>query len=93
MSDIVRYYFYRGSSMLGTFKRGDYLTVIPLPMNRVRRGDVIAYRRPDRPVSEDTLVVHRVVRTVRGGLIVHGDSNPSLMFTCCWKKTSLGGLF
>lgn len=77
MSDAVRHYFYRGSSMLGTFKRGDYLTVVPLPLDRVRRGDIVAYRRPDQPISEETLVVHRVVRTVRGGLIVHGDSNPT----------------
>ena len=52
--------FYRGRSMAGTFRPGDYMTVVPLGLADVRPGDVVVYRRRDRREDDDYLV-HRIV--------------------------------
>ena len=52
--------FYRGRSMAGTVRPGDYLTVVPVALADVRPGDVVDYRQQDRREDADELV-HRIV--------------------------------
>ncbi|MGB2963632.1 MAG: signal peptidase I [Anaerolineales bacterium] len=67
--------FYHGKSMQGTFCPGDSLTVRPISLNKVRRGDIIIYRQMDKQdVAEE--IIHRVVDLVPAGLVTCGDSNP-----------------
>lgn len=74
-ADEDRLRFYRGSSMLGTFRPGDYLTLESVPINDIRPGDVVVYRGLDHE-GEPGEVVHRVVAVAPGGLVARGDSNP-----------------
>jgi len=67
--------FYRGRSMLGTFRPGDYLTLEAVPIAAIRPGDVVVYRGVDREGEPDE-VVHRVVAAGTGGLVARGDNNP-----------------
>lgn len=68
--------FYQGSSMLGTFRPGDRLAVVPMSIADLRAGDVIVFRglggqnEPDR-------IVHRVVATATDGLVTRGDNAPA----------------
>jgi hypothetical protein len=48
MSDKYGNHFYRGCSMAGTFRPGDHLTVVPVPLADVHPGDVVVYRQQDR---------------------------------------------
>ncbi len=73
--DTERIRFYRGHSMAGTFRPGDYLTLEPVSVAAVRPGDVVVYRGVDREGAPDE-VVHRVVAVTPGGLVARGDSNP-----------------
>ncbi len=66
---------YRGQSMAGTFRPGDYLTLEPVAMTDIRLGDIVAYRGSHHDDDAETLV-HRVVGIVPGALVVRGDSNP-----------------
>lgn len=68
-------YFYQGFSMVGLFVPGDYLTIVPLSLAEIRCGDVIVFRQRKTSRPDDTIVVHRVVKTVPYGLITQGDSN------------------
>lgn len=70
-------HFYRGSSMLGTFRSGDYLTVEPGSIAAIRPGDVVIYRGRDQ-AGEPEDVVHRVVAVTPGGLVTQGDNNPQI---------------
>ena len=67
--------FYRGSSMWGAFRPGDYLVVEPAPLAAIQPGDVVLYRGRD-PEGESDDVVHRVVDVAPGGLVTRGDNNP-----------------
>lgn len=68
------FHFYRGRSMAGTFRRGDLLTVEPLPIAALRPGDVVLFRRWD-PSGHATDIVHRVVAIWPQGLMTKGDNN------------------
>ena len=57
--------FYRGPSMAGTFRTGDYLTLVPVSLADVRPGDVVVYRRQDRLEDADELVYRIVTATYR----------------------------
>lgn len=67
--------FYRGRSMLGTFRPGDCLTVEPVPLAAIGLGDVVLYRGGGPPEAQGE-VVHRVVGLLPGGLVTRGDNNP-----------------
>lgn len=58
-----------GYSMSPFIRDGDVLTVVPLG-GRARRGDVVAYLRPE----DGMLAVHRVVGRRRGEFVVKGDN-------------------
>ncbi len=60
MPDKVDNRFYRGRRMAGTFRPGDYLTVVPMGLADVRPGDVMVYHRRDRREDASELV-HRIV--------------------------------
>ena len=81
--------FYRGRSMEGTFRPGDYLTVVPVSISDVRPGDVVVYRRPNHQGDAEELV-HRVVTRAPGGLIARGDSNPCADATLVTADNLLG---
>lgn len=67
--------FYRGQSMAGTFRSGDYLVLEPAAVEDIRPGDVVIYAgRAQAGEPED--VVHRVVARTPGGLVTRGDNNP-----------------
>ena len=60
MPDTDDNHFYRGRSMAGTFRPGDYLTVVPVSLADVHPGNVVVYHRQDRREDADELV-HRIV--------------------------------
>ena len=72
--DIKR--FYRGLSMAGIFRPGDLLFFEPVPIARLRRGDIVAYS-DSQPPPEGVDTVHRVVAITSLGLICRGDNNRS----------------
>ena len=65
--------FYRGPSMLGTFRPGDWLRIEKIALAQVRKGDVIVFGRPD--MGEEDFVVHRVVGMGPEGPVTRGDNN------------------
>lgn len=71
------YLYYSGISMRGTFRLGDRLAVVVVPMADLRRGDVVVFRRPTGEGHDSDQVVHRVMSVVPGGLILRGDFNPA----------------
>jgi hypothetical protein len=81
--------FYRGRSMGGTFRPGDYLAVAHVSLADVRPGDVVVYRRLDHQGDAEELV-HRVVTRAPGGLIAQGDSNPRADTTLVTTDNLLG---
>lgn len=66
--------FFRGLSMAGVFRPGDLLYFEEIPINMVRRGDIIAYGA-SQPKTEGIDTVHRVIAIVDQGLICRGDNN------------------
>ena len=66
------YRIYHGHSMKGTFRKGDVLSVEPVPLSQVRPGDVIVFLR-QRWRNRDE-IVHRVMRRVPGGFVTRGDA-------------------
>jgi len=63
--------FYRGSSMKGTFKPGDRLYIEKIPYCKIRKGDLIVFRKIIN--EENEFVVHRVRHITPDGLITRGD--------------------
>jgi hypothetical protein len=80
---------YRGRSMGGTFRPGDCLTVVTVPLADVRPGDVVVYRGPNHRGEAEELV-HRVVAASPGGLVARGDSNLRADATLVTADTLLG---
>jgi len=62
----------RGHSMSPAIRDGDVITVAPLNNLLPRRGDVLAFRHPERP----QLLVHRVLGRKMDKLVMKGDSCP-----------------
>lgn len=67
--------FYRGRSMVSTFRPGDYLTIGPASLESVQTGDVIVFEGLDA-AGEPDVIVHRVVGVRPEGLATRGDNNP-----------------
>ncbi|MCJ7525552.1 MAG: S26 family signal peptidase [Candidatus Aminicenantes bacterium] len=61
-----------GYSMTPAIRDGDIITVSPLNEIMPRRGDVLAFRHPDRPL----MLVHRVLHTMARKFFVKGDNCP-----------------
>jgi signal peptidase I len=62
----------KGFSMTPAIRNGDIITVSPLANLNPGRGDVVAFRHPERP----QMLVHRVLYGGRNGFFVRGDSCP-----------------
>jgi signal peptidase I len=60
----------RGHSMTPAIRNGDVITVAPLKNIKVGRGDVLAFRHPDRP----QMLVHRVLRKKGERYFIKGDN-------------------
>jgi len=62
----------RGYSMTPAIRDGDVITVSPLGNLMPRRGDVVAFRHPDRP----QMLVHRVLHSKEKKYYIKGDNTP-----------------
>ena len=62
----------KGFSMSPFIEDGDVLTLSPLAGASPRRGDVVAFRRPQR----GKLVIHRVVEKRGTSYLIRGDNSP-----------------
>ncbi len=62
---------YYGASMKPTFKTGDGMMVLPYGREKVRPGDVIVFRCPER----GNHIVHRVIRIDSKGIMTRGDNS------------------
>ena len=60
----------RGYSMTPAIRDGDVITVAPLKNIKIGRGDVLAFRHPERP----QLLVHRVLRKKEKCYFIKGDN-------------------
>ncbi|MBW2283358.1 MAG: S24/S26 family peptidase, partial [Deltaproteobacteria bacterium] len=69
-------FFYKGSSMLGTFRPGDLVFAEPRARSDLRPGDIVVYRRTG-PGGRDVFVAHRAVKIVGNGLLTRGDNRAS----------------
>ncbi len=61
-----------GYSMTPAIRNGDIITVSPLNDILPRRGDVLAFRHPERP----QMLVHRVLHTKVRKYFIKGDNCP-----------------
>ena len=62
----------KGYSMTPAIRDGDIITVSPLKDIMPRRGDVLAFRHPERP----QMLVHRVLHTMARKYFIKGDNCP-----------------
>jgi len=69
--DPLKSIIYTGSSMNPTLRVGDGLRVIPYGDSRIRVGDVVVFRHPERQHN----VVHRVVSVDTQEVRTRGDNN------------------
>lgn len=60
----------RGHSMTPAIRDGDYITLAPLGDMILSRGDVLAFRHPERP----QMLVHRVLRKKEKCYFIKGDN-------------------
>lgn len=63
----------RGYSMVPAIRNNDLITVSPLGDLLPRRGDVLAFRHPDRP----QMLVHRVLGMKEKKYFIRGDNCPA----------------
>lgn len=61
-----------GYSMTPAIRNGDIITVSPLEKLSLKRGDVVAFRHPERP----QMVVHRVLTKRKNSFFISGDNLP-----------------
>lgn len=59
--------------MKGAFLPGDVLRVSPLPWQKIRPGDIIAFHTHDG-IQPSHIIVHRVRACVPDGLLTQGDA-------------------
>jgi hypothetical protein len=78
---------YSGSSMSATFKKGDELIVVPLPLKQVCPGDVVAFREAKR------VVAHRVLACTPTSLLTRGDNNPGADLAPVTSEMLLGKVY
>lgn len=69
-----RIFPYRGSSMRGTFKAGDFLEAKKCRPKNLWRGDVIVFRGCQVDHKTD-LIVHRIIRIGKDGFVTQGDNS------------------
>lgn len=81
--------FYRGSSMAGTFRPGDCLTMAILTLEELKPGDIVIYRARNHGGEEDELV-HRIVASALDGLVARGDNNPGVDTTLVTAENLMG---
>lgn len=62
----------KGYSMTPSIRDGDVITISPLKDIMPRRGDVVAFRYPDRP----QMLVHRVLHAGEKKYYIKGDNTP-----------------
>lgn len=67
-------------SMTPTFDPGDSIVVRPVPLDQLRKGDVITY---NIPVGDGHVVTHRIVSIARKGggnpvVVTKGDANQAV---------------
>ena len=62
----------RGYSMTPSIRDSDVITISPLKNIMPRRGDVVAFRHPDRP----QMLVHRVLHAREKKYYIKGDNSP-----------------
>lgn len=60
----------KGYSMTPSIRDGDVITISPLKDIMPRRGDVVAFRHPERP----QMLVHRVLHTQARKYFIMGDN-------------------
>ena len=65
--------FYRGRSMRTTFQPGDCIIFEEVPLDQLKKGDVIVYSSDSVPEMD---VVHRIIDTGEDFIEVKGDDNP-----------------
>jgi signal peptidase I len=63
----------KGHSMTPAIRDGDFITISPLEELVPRRGDVIAFRHPERP----QMLVHRVLHAEGRKFFLKGDNCPA----------------
>jgi signal peptidase I len=61
-----------GYSMTPAIRNGDIITVSPLASLSLKRGDVVAFRHPERP----QMLVHRVLHAKALKYFIKGDNCP-----------------
>ncbi len=66
------YIIVKGTSMEPKFHTGD-LAVLR-KQDSYRKGDIVAYRIPDRSAGAGHLVVHRIIGRSHGGYLMQGDN-------------------
>ncbi len=69
--------FYRGHSMLGTFRVGDQLIITAASFASIRSWEVVIFRSIVHTQTQRE-VVHRVVAVTPNGLLTQGDNNPHI---------------
>jgi signal peptidase I len=62
----------KGYSMTPSIRDGDVITIAPLKGIMPRRGDVLAFRHPERP----QMLVHRVLHSTDRRYYIKGDNCP-----------------
>ena len=69
-------FYPQGNSMYPTIVPGrDSVIVEPLAYRKMKRGDVLLFRRPDNaPVYPGKLILHRVYRVKKDGIYMVGDN-------------------
>ena len=69
-------FFPQGNSMRPTIVPGrDSVVVEPLDEKRIKRGEVLLFRRPaDAPVLPGKLILHRVWKVKKDGIYMVGDN-------------------
>ena len=74
MTEKVNSYYYKGKSMIGTFRTGDRLVLETITIDKLNEGDVIVFKGLD-PNESDRDLVHRVISISKKGLTTRGDNN------------------
>lgn len=68
---VQKYICYTGPSMYPTLKPGDLLYITPYDGHKTRKGDVIAFKPPNKEIC----ITHRVISVEPGAIRVRGDNN------------------
>lgn len=68
-------FFYRGRSMRGTFRNGDYLNVSPVRINNIKIGDIVVFESDFNGKQKKKLIVHRVISIIGNEITTRGDYN------------------